>query len=158
MSEISNENLNLLGKKYKAASMILIAQVIFSIALIATGWFVSANVENSISDESLMSLRIAVIFIAITTFVLRRMLFRWDRLKNVAILKGISGLLGSLQANAIILGTLAEIIAIIGFLIAALGGVRTEMFTFGAVSLILFLINFPRKNIWEKIVANLQEV
>jgi hypothetical protein len=158
MSEISNENLNLLNKKYKASAMILIVQVVFSIALIAAGWFVSAHVENSISDESLMSLRIGVIFIAITTFVLRRVLFRWDRLKNVAILKGVTGLLSSLQANAIILGTFAEIIAIIGFLIAALGGVRTEMFTFGAVCLILFLINFPRKRIWLQIVGNLQAI
>ncbi len=86
------------------------------------------------------------------------MLVRWDKLKNVTLLKGIPGLLSSLQTNAILLGTMAEIIAIIGFLIAALGGIKTDMLTFGAVALILFLINFPRKSIWEKIVANLEKI
>lgn len=158
MSGISAENLSLLEKKYKTTTVILFAQIIFTIVLIIAGWFYAANVENAISDEALMNFRIGVIFIAITTFVLRRMLTRWDRLKTVALLKGIPGLLSSLQTNAIILGTFAEIIAIIGFLIAALGGVKTDMLTFGAVALIIFFINFPRKNIWEKIVANLEKI
>lgn len=158
MSEISIANSAILARKYKSASIILATQILFSLGLIAAGWFVSANVENSISEQSLMSLRIGVIFIAITTFALRRMLFRWDRFKNIAILKGVTGVLNSLLANAIILGTLAEIIAVIGFLIAVLGGIKTEMFTFGAVALVLFLINFPRKGIWEKIVSNLEKI
>ncbi len=158
MNDISSENLNLLTKKYQSSSVILVAQIGFSIVLIVVGWFVSKNVENSISDESLTYLRVGVIFIAITTLVLRRMLFRWDRLKNITLLKGVSGLLNSLQVNAIILGSLAEAVAIIGFLIAVLGGVKTEMFTFGAVALVLFLINFPRKNIWLKIVENLEKI
>lgn len=158
MDEISKENLSALNKKYKATSTILLAQIVFTIVLIIIGWFYAANVENAISEQSLMSLRVGVIFIAIMTFVLRRMLVRWDSLKNVALLKGIPGLLSKLQTNAIILGMMAEIIAIIGFLIATLGGIKTDMLTFGAVALILFLINFPRKSIWEKIVANLEKI
>ena len=158
MNEISKENLSALEKKYKTTSLIIVSQIFFTIVLVIIGWFYAANVENAISDESLTALRVGVIFIAITTFVLRRMLIRWDRLKNISLLKGIPGLLNSLQTNAIILGTMAEIIAIIGFLIAALGGIKTDMLTFGAVALVLFLINFPRKSIWEKIVANLEKI
>lgn len=158
MNEISAENLAALEKKYKTTSFIFIAQIAFTIILVIVGWFYAANVENSITEESLTSLRVGVIFIAITTFVIKRVLVRWDRLKTIALLKGIPGLLNSLQTNAIILGVMAEIIAIIGFLIAALGGIKTDMLTFGAVALILFLINFPRKGIWEKIVANLEKI
>lgn len=158
MDQISPDNLKILSEKYKATALIFYVQIGFTIVLIAAGWFISANKDYAITDESMMSLRIGVIFIAITSFVLRRMLLRWDRLKNAAILKGIRGVTTMLQGNAIILGAMAEIIAIIGFLIAVLGGVKTEMFTFGAVALVLFLINFPRKSVWEKIVANLQDV
>jgi hypothetical protein len=158
MNEISKENLSALEKKYQTTSLIIVSQIFFTIVLVIIGWFYAANVENAISDESLTALRVGVIFIAITTFVLRRMLIRWDRLKNISLLKGIPGLLNSLQTNAIILGTMAEIIAIIGFLIATLGGIKTDMLTFGAVALVLFLINFPRKSIWEKIVANLEKI
>ena len=158
MSEISTENLSALDKKYKATKIIFLAQIVFTIVLVIVGWFYAANVENAISEESLMSLRVGVIFIAITTFVLRRMLTRWDRLKTIALLKGIPGLLNSLQTNAVIMAAMAEMIAIIGFLIATLGGVKTDVLTFGAVSLILFLINFPRRAVWEKIVANLEKI
>lgn len=158
MNEISAENRSALEKKYKTTSLIFIVQIVFTIVLIVVGWFYAANVENSISEESLTSLRVGVIFIAIITFVIRRMLVRWDRLKTIALLKGIPGLLNSLQTNAIILSGMAEIIAIVGFLIATLGGIKTDMLTFGAVALILFLINFPRRGIWEKIVANLEKI
>ena len=53
--------------------------------------------------------------------------------------------MNSLQANAIILGTMAEIVAIIGFLIAALGGVKSDMFTFGAVAADSFSYKFSQK-------------
>ena len=33
-----------------------------------------------------------------------------------------------------------------------------DVLTFGAVSLILFFINFPRRAVWEKIVANLEKI
>lgn len=158
MSEISIENLKALDAKYKSASIILIVQIVFSIALIVCGWFLSENVDNSISEQSLMSLRIGVVFIAVLTFILRRILVRWDRLNVVVILKGVPGLLNTLFMNTIILGTMAEVVAIIGFLIAVLGGVKTEMFTFGAVALVLFLINFPRKNIWKTIVSKLENI
>ncbi len=157
MKEISNESSVLVGKRHSAVSLILIVQIVFTIGLIAVGWFYTASSDHAISEQSLATLRIGVIFLAITSFVLRRMLFRWDRLKNTAILKGIPGLLSSLTSNAIILGAMAQTIAIIGFLIAALGGVKTELFTFGAVALILFLVNFPRRGIWLKIVGNLEK-
>ncbi|MCW5958736.1 MAG: hypothetical protein KIS76_01165 [Pyrinomonadaceae bacterium] len=158
MTGISPENLKILSEKYRVTAIIFYVQIGFTIALIAAGWLISANKDYAISDESMMSLRVGVIFIAITSFVLRRMLLRWDRLKTAAILRGIRGVTTMLQGNAVILGAMAEIIAIIGFLIAVLGGVKTEMFTFGAVALVLFLINFPRRSVWEKIVVNLQDV
>jgi Flp pilus assembly protein TadB len=108
--------------------------------------------------RSLMTLWIAVVFIAVGTFVLRRMLNQWERLKNIKLSKGISGLLTTLQTNAIVLGAVAETIAVIGFLIAVLGGIKSDMFRAGAVALIVFLINFPRKSVWKKIVANLESV
>lgn len=158
MTEISAANQSELNKRYKTALKIYLGQIITAVILVLIGWFVAANVENAITSEGLFSLRLGVLFIAIVTFILRRMLLRWDRLKNIYLLKGMPGLLSSLATNAIILGTLAEIVAVLGFLIATLGGVKTDMLTFGAIALILFFINFPRKGIWEKVVSNLEKV
>ena len=158
MDEISAENLAELEKRYRMTAIIVFAQITTAIILIIFGWFYAAGSENAVSSGSLMTLWIAVIFIAVGTFVLRRMLNRWQRLKNIALSKGFSGLLAALQTNAIILGALAEVIAIIGFLIATLGGVKFDMFRAGAIALIVFLINFPRQSVWKKIAANLEKV
>ncbi|MEP7038782.1 MAG: hypothetical protein ABI891_10580 [Acidobacteriota bacterium] len=120
------------------------------------GWFYAANLENAAAPDFLLMLWIAVIFIAVGTFFIRRTLNRRERLKNIAITKGISGLLVTPQTNSIIIGALAEVIAVIGFLITVLGGVKFNVFRAGAVALLIFLINFPRKAVWKKIVENLE--
>ncbi len=158
MSEVFPENLAELEKNYRIAATIVVAQIFTLFVLVASVWFVAPDSQNSISQQSLIILWAAIIFVALGTFILRRLFFRWDRLKDITLLKGVSGLLKTLQSNAIILGALAETIAIIGLLIAILSGAKFEMFRAGVVSLILFLINFPRKSVWRKIVANLQEI
>ncbi len=155
MKEIAAENLAEIEKRYRLTSIIVLTQITTTIILIVVGWFYAASSENAVSNDSLMTLWIAIIFIAVGTFFLRRMLNRWERLKNIALSKGISGVLAALQTNSINIGSTAEIIAVIGFLIAVLGGVKYDVFRAGAVALLVFLINFPRKTVWKKIVINL---
>ncbi|MEZ5425934.1 MAG: hypothetical protein R2747_06710 [Pyrinomonadaceae bacterium] len=158
MSEISPENLTALDNRYQATMTIYLTQIGLAVVLVLIGFFSPLNLEGSIPENALMPLRVGVIFIAIASIVVRRLLLRWDRLQTVALLKGVRGLLSSLQSNAIILGVMAEIVAVLGFLIAAVSGVRAEILTFGGAALILFFLNFPRKPIWEKIVAKLENV
>jgi hypothetical protein len=158
VNDISPETGIQLQKRYRTAAFVVLAQIIFTLLLIPVAWFMAVNVENAISPKSVNTLWVAILFIALGTFVLRRMLFRWDRLRDVVLLKGIDGVLATLQTNAIILGAMAEIIAILGFLIAAMGGMKFDMFRAAVVALVVFLINFPRRGIWEKVVSSLEKV
>lgn len=155
MSEISAENRTELEKRYRTAAFVVIVQILTTIVLIAVAFFVAQTSENSATSQSIFALWIIVLFIAVGAFVLRRILFKWGRLKNTTLEKGIPGLLQTLQTNSILLGSLGEVITIIGFLVATLGGNKWDMFRVGAIALIVFLANFPRKSNWEKIVANL---
>lgn len=158
MSEISAENRTELEKRYRTAAFVVIAQILTTLVLIVAAFFVAQISENSAASQSIFALWIIVLFIAAGAFVLRRVLFNWDRLKNTALVKGIPGLLQTLQTNSILLGSLGEIITIIGFLVATLGGNKWDMFRAGTIALIVFLANFPRKSKWEKIVANLEKI
>lgn len=158
MNEISAETQTQLQKRYRTAAFIVLVQIVFSLVLIPVAWFLAINTENAITRQSLTALWVAILFIAIATFVIRRMLFRWDRLKDIYLLKGMSGLLNALQTNALLLGAMAEIIAILGFLIAALGGVKWDMFRAGVVALVVFLINFPRRSVWEKVAGSMEKI
>jgi hypothetical protein len=99
-----------------------------------------------------------VLFIAVGTFILRRMFFSWERLKNIALLKGVPGLLRTLQRNSVILGVFALAVAVVGFLISSFSGSSSDMFRAGVIALVVFLINFPRKKVWKTIVSNLEKV
>ena len=158
MAEISAENRTELEKRYRTAAFVVIAQILTTLGLIVVAFFVAQTSESSATSQSILALWIIVLFIAVGAFVLRRILFSWERLKNTALVKGVPGLLQTLQTNSILLSSLGEIIAIIGFLVATLGGNKWDMFRVGTIALIVFLANFPRKSNWKKIVANLEKI
>jgi hypothetical protein len=158
MQEISAETRTELEKRYRTAVFVVIAQILTALLLTVAAFFIAQTFDNSVTSESISALWFTVLFIAVGAFLLRRFLFNWERLKNTAVIKGVSGVLQTLQTNSILLGSLGEIIVIIGFLVAALGGNKWDMFRAAAVALIVFLANFPRRSTWEKIVANLEKI
>lgn len=158
MAEISAENRNELEKRYRTTTIVIAFQIFTVIALIVAAWFAAQNSNNSVSEQTMMTLWAAVLFLAVGTFLARRMLFGWERLKNTTLLKGVKGLIQTLQFNSIILGAIGELIAVLGFLIALLSGNKWDMFRAAAAAFVVFLANFPRKSVWEKIVSNLEKI
>lgn len=158
MSEISGENMATLEKRYRSTFFIVLAQILAALIIVFVSLFLVPKIETSNISQDLTTLWIVILFIAIGSFVLRRLFFSWDRLKNIALLKGVSGLLGTLQTNSVILAFLAEIIAIIGFLIAIFSGNSLDMLRAAAISTVVFVVNFPRKSVWKKIISNLEKV
>ena len=158
MNENSNENLPELEKRYRTTVLIVLAQVFVVLLLIASAFLFAFRVQTSLTEQDFTSLWVGVLFIAVGSFILRRMFFTWERLKNVAILKGVSGVLGTLQRNSIILSIFGLLVGLIGYLISLFTGSGFDMLRAGAIALVVFLINFPRKKIWKTIVSNLEKV
>jgi divalent metal cation (Fe/Co/Zn/Cd) transporter len=156
MEEISAENLAELKKRYKVTVFIVSAQMFSAFVLIIAAWLVAK--EDSAAERSYLTLWLVILFLSAVTFVLRRRLFNWERLKNTALLKGVSGVIGLLQINTIILTLFAEIVVIIGFIIALLNGNVFDMLRACGIAAIVFALNFPRRAIWEKIVSNLEKI
>ena len=158
MEEVSPENLNRIESRYRATALIISGQIVFTLVLTVAVWLFATKTESSISRQTVTTLWVSIIFLALGAFVMRRMFFRWDRLKDITVLKGISGLLRTLQINAVILAAFATLSAIIGCIITVLTGETFEMLRALIVALIVFFINFPRKAVWEKIVAGMEKV
>jgi hypothetical protein len=158
MSEIKGENLTELERRYRTTVLIVLAQIFAVLFLVLASWRFVSKIETNLSERDFTTLWAAVLFIAVGSFIMRRMFFSWERLKNIAILKGVSGLLGTLQRNSIILGVFAVLVGGFGFLISMLSGNSSDMLRAGVIALVVFLINFPRKKVWRTIVANLEKV
>ncbi len=158
MSEISNENLTELEKRYRTTVLIILAQIFVVLFLISAAFFWTFRIETNLSEQDYLTLWVGVLFIALGGFILRRMFFNWERLKNISLLKGISGVLRTLQRNSIILSVFALLVGIIGFLISIFTGNDFDLLRAGSVALVVFLINFPRKKVWKTIIENLGKV
>lgn len=156
MKEFPAQSQNELDQKYRSTVLIVSAQIFFAFLLTTVVWFFVPGMRGA--DSDLTPLWLLVIFIAVGSFIIRRLLARWDRFRNVKLLKGQKGLLSMLQTNAIILGAFGELIAVVGFAAVVMGSDKLDMLRAAAVSLVVFAINFPRRSIWEKIVLSLNEV
>ena len=156
MEEISAANQ--LEKRYRTTAVIYLAQIFSVIILVIVGYLLAKNSAGKSDASSTTALWVAILFIAVGTFLLRRRLYQWERLKNITLTKGVSGLFAALQTNSIILAATAEAIAIIGLVIALLSGVGFDILRAGLVALIVLLINFPRQSVWRKIVEGLEKV
>jgi hypothetical protein len=154
--EISSAARTELDRRFRVAVIIVASQIATAFALIIFTFLFVTGADSLAPFETLMPLWVGVLFVAVGAFLLRRRLYKWERLKDAAILKGISGLLQILQKNAVLLGAMAELVTILGVVIAFLSGNRWEILRAGAVSLVVFAIIFPRKSVWTKIVSGLE--
>lgn len=158
MNQISAENLKEIDRRFRTSFIVGLAQVAFTLVLAGVAWFIVSKTETVETNESVTTLWVAVLFIAVGSFVLRRLFFGWERLRNAALLGGVTGVLKLLQKNSLILGMFAEAISIIGFAITMFTGSSFDMFRAAAIALIVFIITFPRKKVWRAVVAGLQDV
>jgi hypothetical protein len=149
VSETTNIELE---RRYRATAMIVSGQILLTIGLAAAAWLLAGQVGTIVPAAWQNGLWIAGLSVAIGAFLLRRVLFAPAALRDAATLRGASGLLASLQAKTIILAALAEAVAVIGFVITLSTGDIFDMLRASAVALIVFMISFPRKNAWRRVV------
>lgn len=147
-----------LASRYRTTVFIIAGQIILTVISFAAVWLLAPKPATAVTRQTLTTLWAAVIFLAVGALVLRRMFFRWDRLKDITILRGMSGLLRKLQVNAIILASFAAVLSFVGCAIFFLTGEIVDMARAGTVALIVYFINFPRRAMWEKIVAVMEKV
>ncbi len=157
MENFNGENSAKLENNYRASLLIVLFQIVFTIILIVISWIIVQNYDGGVSARIVLPLWILIIFIAAGSLILRGILFRPTRLKDVFVKSGVEGLFRTLKTNTIFLGSIAEIISVVGFVIAVMSGLKYEMFRAGAVAFMLFLINFPRKSAWKKISVQIQK-
>lgn len=158
MEEVSQENEIRLENTYRTTRTIIAGMIVFTILLTVSIWFFAPIPTKSISQQTLTTLWVLIIFLAVGAFLLRRAFFRWDKLKDIFLLKGIVGLLKNLQRDAIILAVFATLLPVVGGIITFLTGATFEIVRAEIVAIIVFLINFPRQTVWRKIIGGLEKL
>ena len=154
MNTSSSEELN---SKYRTAVSIEIAVFFITVLLVLLAWFFPFSKGLSVSID-LTALWVLILFIAAASFVVRRTLVRWDRLRDQKLLHGTGGLLSFMVRNTLILSVFALVISTAGFVASIISGDSFDALRAAAVAVIVLAANFPRRAVWLRIVEELSDV
>ena len=144
-----------LERRHRKASILVLVFLVLDIVLMAIAYYAADRLYRAGAPSSIMALWIAVLVFGLGAFVLRRTKFAPMRLKDIAALKGISGLLKTLQDTTIQIAFIGGAIALMGFLITMMRGDWTDMLRAGGVSAIVLIYSYPFRSSWERTVRTL---
>jgi len=104
-----------------------------------------------------MGLWIAILVFGLGAFVLRRTKFAALRLKDIAAVKGPSGLLKTLQDTTIQCASIGGAIALMGFIITIRTGDWTDMLRATGVAVIVLIYCYPFRSAWQRTLVQLSD-
>jgi hypothetical protein len=146
-----------LARRHRTAAMVVGALLGLTIALAVIG-FVSSETLHRPGDPSLaMALWIAILIFGLGSFVLRRTRFQSMRLRDIAALRGVSGLLATLQGTTIQVAFIGGAIALMGFVVMIMTGNKYDMLRAGGVAAIVLLYVYPQRSAWQRLVRSIEQ-
>jgi hypothetical protein len=145
-----------LKRRHRSAAMVVGAILGLTLALIGIAFFAAESLYRPGDPTLPMALWIAILVFGLGAFVLRRARFASMRLNDIAALRGISGLLKTLQGTTIQLAFLGGAIALMGFIVTIRTGNKYDMLRAGGVAVIVLLYCYPMRGAWQRLVQGIE--
>lgn len=147
-----------LARRHRTAVTIIGAFLGLTIGLAGIAFFRADALYRPGVDPSLaMALWIAILIFGLGSFVLRRTRFQTMRLKDIAALRGLSGLLATLQGTIIQVAFIGLAISLMGFVATIITGNYGDMLRAGGVAAIVLLAAYPQRSAWQRLVRSIEE-
>ena len=154
----SSENLeDELVRRHRTATFVIVGFLLLDLMLLTIAFLAGERIYRPGDRSVAMGLWIAVLVFGLGAFVIRRTKFAALRLKDVAALKGLSGLLKTLQDTTIQIASIGGAIALMGFMITIRTGDWTDMLRAAGVSAIVLFYGFPFRSAWERLMRQLSQ-
>jgi hypothetical protein len=146
-----------LTRRHRKAAMVVIATLVMTIVLIGVAFVGGQRIYRPGDQTLAMALWIAIMVFGLGAVALRRTQFSAMRLQDIAALRGISGLLATLQGTTIQLASLGGAIALMGFIVTILTGEKPNMLRAGLIAIAVLLYCYPRRTAWQRVVQGIQQ-
>src|SRR2546430_4852545 len=108
-----------LERRHRKASTLVLVFFVLDIVLVLIAYFAAERLYRQGAPSTIMGLWIAILVFGLGAFVLRRTRFAAMRLKDIAALKGISGLLKTLQDTTIQIACIGGASGLMGVIISS---------------------------------------
>jgi len=144
-----------LSRRHRTAMTFVIGFLFLDIALLGIAYLAADRLFRPRDPSLTMALWIAILVFGLGAFALRRTRFAAMRLKDIAALKGVSGLLKTLQDTTVQIACIGGVIALMGFMLVILNGDWTYMLRAAGVSAIVQIYGYPFRSAWERAARQL---
>lgn len=152
MDYLSAEDQKALNQRYRKTVIIVMAIGISVLIYLLVAKFIPPRDSPPGSESWMQPIYSGAIVLGLAVVALRRILLSRMFLKQ-AIERGVPAVLSSLQTLTLLCCALAEVAGIGGLIFYLLTGDYQYSWRLGAVSLFLIAYSFPRRNEWERAVA-----
>jgi hypothetical protein len=159
MAQTSESIQGELARRHRTAAMVVGAFLGLTVALVVIAFVASESLRRPTYDSSLpMALWITILIFGLGSFVLRRTRFQAMRLQDIAALRGLSGLLATLQATTIQIAFIGGAIALMGFVVMMISSAdnpadnKYHMLRAGGVAAIVLISAYPRRSAWQRVL------
>ena len=146
-----------LARRHRTAAMVVGALLGLTVALVGIAFFAAESLYRPGDRTLAMALWITIMIFALGSFVLRRTRFNSMRLQDIASLRGITGLLATLQGTTIQVAFIGGAIALMGFIVTIMTGNKFDMLRAGGVAAIVLLYSYPQRAAWQRVVRAIEE-
>jgi hypothetical protein len=147
-----------LSRRHRAAVTVVAGLLLLTLALILIAFVAHEKLYRPMGSPALPgALRIAILFFGLGAITLRRTRFAAMRLQDIAGVRGISGLLKTLQGTTVQVAMLALAIALMGLIGTILTNNEYEMVRAGLVAIAILLYCYPRRSAWQRVVHGISE-
>jgi hypothetical protein len=149
----ASENIQVeLARRHRTAAMVVGALLGLTLALVGIAFVASESLYRPGDPQLAMALWITILIFGLGSFVLRRTRFQTMRLQDIAALRGLSGLLATLQGTTIQIAFIGGAIALMGFVVMIMTGNKYDMLRAGGVALIVLLYSYPQRSTWQRVL------
>jgi hypothetical protein len=157
MAESSESIQAELIRRHRTAVTVIGAFLGLTVGLVGIAFFKAEALYRPGDPSLAMALWITILIFGLGSFVLRRSRFQPMRLQDIAALRGLSGLLATLQSTTIQIAFIGGAIALMGFVVTIMTGNKYDMLRAGGVAVIVLLYAYPQRSAWQRVVRAVEQ-
>ena len=146
-----------LERSHAAAVRVVSLVFMLTLVLAALALFLAPRLKLGVNPVNANTLLFIILFLGLGSVVFRRTKFSPMRLQDIAALRGVRGLLDTLQRTTIYVALIGGLIALLGFAFALLTGDGTNMLYPGVIAVAVLLYSYPRRAAWSAVVRALAQ-
>jgi len=146
-----------LERSHAAAVRVVSLVFMLTLVLAALALVLAPRMKLSVNPVTANTLLFVILFLGLGSVAFRRTKFSPMRLQDVAALRGVRGLLDTLQRTTIYVALIGGLIALLGFAFALLTGDGTNMLYPGVIAAAVLLYSYPRRAAWSAVVRALAQ-